>query len=127
MWGSRETRTGRIVYNRKKHKFRASDLVRLAMRVEITGQLDVQLASLALVFLELKIEDFSGLAGNCLNLAEIWPLWHYYLKQLAGTSWATQFSNKNPIEGVTIGVIIEAWNALAAIKVAEKLSKEDVI
>ena len=125
MWGSRETRTGRIVYDRKKHTFRASDLERIARYLTITGEFDVQLCSAALIWLELKIEDYANIVGNGLNLGEIYPLWNYHLKNLASSQWATHLQQKDPIAATTLGVILEAWQAYAAIRIAEKFKNAE--
>lgn len=126
MWGARETRKGKVVYSRKTHVFRASDLVRLAMRIKITGADDAGKVAAALIFCELKLEDFAFGAGAGQNLAEIYPFWYQALSELSGTKYATKFRQLYPIEADTLAVVLEAWKALAAIKTIEK-EKPDVV
>jgi hypothetical protein len=124
MWGARETRTGRIVYKRKRHRVRASDVVRWAMTVEPRDDLEAGQLALALIFLELSIEKWNNVQTSGLNLGESFPLWFVHLEQLARTKWATDFNARHPIEGTMIGIVIEAWRAFAAISVIEDVKQE---
>ena len=123
MWGARETRTGRIVYNRKKHALSAADVLRMAVDLELKSEFDVGRLSLALLLFEIKIEDFAGFAGNGINLAEIYPLWYNYLDAQKSEKWATEFRQKHPVKATLISIALEAWKALAAIRLIEKTKK----
>lgn len=122
MWSARQTRTGRIVYARKRHPFRPADLLRIAVRTPIGGEQDAGIISAALVFLELKLEEFTGISGGCQNLAEIWPIWYKKLKALSTTTWATWYRQLWPLEAETLAIVLTGWEGFGAIRTTQQIA-----
>jgi hypothetical protein len=95
----------------------------MVLSAEIKSEIDAGRFALALLLIEIKIEDFAGLAGNGLNLAEIYPLWYNILDNQKAEKWATKFLQQHLEEGTIVGIALEAWKALAAIRIIEQAKK----
>jgi hypothetical protein len=116
------TRTGRVVYNRKKHAFNPSALLRIAWDIEAKSEVDAGVLAFALVIISTKITHFSGVAGEVLNLAEIWPEWFKFLDALGHEKWAADYNQKYPLKAAEIYANIEAWRARSAQREIEQAS-----
>jgi hypothetical protein len=114
------TRQGRVVYSRGKHGFTPSALLRIAWDLEARTDEDAGILGFALVIISTKITHFARVAGEVLNLAEIWPEWFKYLDALGATAWATKYNQLYPLRAAEIYANIEAWRAEAAIRITEE-------
>ena len=108
------TRAGRVVYKRKTHSFTPTALLRIAWDVEALSDVDAGVLGFALVIISTKITHFSGVAGEVLNLAEIWPEWFKFLDALGHEKWAADYNQKYPLKAAEIYANIEAWRARSA-------------
>lgn len=117
----KKTATGRIVYRRKVHVFKAWDLLRILESIEVDNDFTAGQLAAAFVLIHDALDVYSGDRMGILSLVEKKrPAWFRLLDEQKEERWATEFNQKYPLRSAIISITLEAWRAYQGVKTVEK-------
>jgi hypothetical protein len=126
MMGGRCTRAGRIVYDRKKHAYRGTDLLRAAFSLQTEDPADAQAAAFAIAILSAKVGEHVFGSGSGIEVLVNPRIILNQMAAGAAADWATRIQQNNPLRATELGIILEAWRSTIAIQDIER-SKEEIV
>ena len=122
-WRKR-TREGRVVYDRKKHKFKGADALRLGWAIRPLSRFDAGLAACLIPILSAGIADAIGIPGTGLEVFTMPEKLHALMIEASQTKWATYFQHNWPLRAAELTIIIESWRAYLAIATIKEITPD---